>query len=138
MATASVDQGFATTITFGSSFLGSILSVSGIGASREGLDTTHMGATNGWATMLASDIKKMKPLKVSVHFDTSKYCKTRLGAAAETITITFPVPAGGTTAGTIACSGFLSDFEVDDPHDDVMTADAEITFTGEPTFVAAT
>lgn len=138
MATANVDQGFGTTITFGSAFLGSILSIDWGGLNRAKLSTSHMGTTNGWMTYLPSDLKDPGELTIEVFFDPSKDWKARINAAAETVTITFPVPAGGTTAGTIAGSGFLTEFDIADPHDDVMTATAKIAFTGELTFTAAT
>jgi predicted secreted protein len=138
MATANVDQGFGSTITFASSFVGSIRTIDWSGLTRNPLDTTHMGTTNGWMTYLPSDLKDAGELTVEVFFDPSKDWKTQIGAAAATCTLTFPVPTGGTTAGTIAGSAFLTSFEVNDPYDDVMTATIKLRFTGELTFTAAT
>ena len=138
MATATVDQGFGAAITFQSGFLGSIETIEPFDASREAIDTTHMASTNGWATFLPSDIKKAGQVKVTGQFDPSKNWKTAIAAAPENITVTFPLPTGGTTAGTVQCSGFLVQFTPGVPMDNKMTYTAVIQFTGEPTFTAAT
>ena len=137
MATATVDQGFGASITFQSGFFGSIESIEPFDVVREPIETTHMASTNGWATFLPSDIKKMGQMKITGQFDPSKTWKTAIAAVAENITITFPLPAGGTSAGTVQCSGFLAQFTPTVPMDDKMGYTAVIQFTGEPTFTAA-
>lgn len=138
MAATDVDLGFGTTITFATGFLAKITGVSWGGIAREPKETSHMGTTNGWRTFIPSDLKDPGELTVELQFDKNAATKTNLDGDPETITVTFPIPAGGTTAATWACEGFLTSFELSDPMDDVMTASAGIKFTGEPTFTDGT
>lgn len=138
MAATAVDVGFGTTITFASGFMAKITSVSWGGIAREPKETSHMTSTNGWRTFIPSDLKDPGELTVELQFDKNAATKTNIGGAAETITVTFPVPAGGSTAATWACSGFMTSFEMADPMDDVMTATAGLKFSGEPTFTDGT
>ena len=133
-----LDEGFGTTITWQSGFLATIRSASFGGIVRNALVTSHMATTNGWHTKQPSDLKDMGTLTVEILFNPSSNWKTAITAAAETITVTFPVHAGGSTGGSVACSGFATNFQITDPYDDLMTATVELTFSGEPTFTAPT
>ena len=133
-----VDEGFGTTITFQSGFFTGLLrSVDVDGIERTALETSHNTTTNGWRTFRPSDLKDAGELTVGILFEPDADWKTALGAAAETVTITFPVPAGLTTGAKIAASGFLRSFTLTDPYDDMMTATAVIKFSGEPTLTDA-
>lgn len=133
---ANADQGFGLSITFSSGFLALIRSASWGNMNREALNTTHMGTTNGAATFIPSDIEDYGELTVELLFDPDD--APPITGAAETVTVTFPIPAGGSSAATWACSGFLTSFEMTAPHDNLMTATATIKFTGEPTFTDGT
>lgn len=133
---ANADQGFGLSITFSSGFMALIRSASWSGIAREPLDTTHMGSTNGAMTFIPSDLENAGELTVELLFDPDD--GPPITGAAETITVTFPIPAGGSTAATWACSGFLTSFEMTAPHDNLMTATATIKFSGEITFTDGT
>jgi hypothetical protein len=126
------DDGYSTTVTFSSGFCAEVLDVGWDGMSREAIDTTHMTTTNGWMTFLPSDLKDAGELSVSLQF--APNTAPPITGAAETVTVTFPLPAGGSTRATWACSGFMTGMGVAVPNGDKMTADATIKFSGEPTF----
>lgn len=133
MAATPVDIGYGLTITFASGFFAKITEASWSGYSRNAIDSSHMTSTNGYRTFIPGDLKDVGELSVSLLFDKNAATKTNLAGAAETITVTFPTPSGGSTGGTWACSGFMTNFDMTLPMDDMMTADATIKFTGEPT-----
>lgn len=134
MAATAVDVGFGLTITFASGFYAKITDASWAGLSRNAIDSSHMATTNGWRTFLPGDLKDPGELSVSLLFDKNAATKTNINGAAETVTVTWPTPAGGSTGGTWACSGFMTSFEMTAPMDDMLTADSTLKFTGEPTF----
>jgi len=130
------DSGFGVTITFATSFCAAITNVEWSGMSRKAIDTTHSGTSGGARTFIPSDIEDYGELKVDLLFNPND--APPITGAAETVTVTFPIPAGGNTAGTWAASGFLTDFQCGIPIDDVMTATATIKFSGVVTFTDST
>lgn len=130
------DGGYGTTITFSSGFCAQIKSVSWDGMERQELDTTHMTSTSGYMTFIPSDLKNVGELSVELLFNPST--SPPITSAAETVTVTFPIPSGGSTAATWACSGFAKSFSQVIPHDDLMTQTIVIKFSGVPTFTAGT
>lgn len=134
MAATAVDIGWGTTISFASSFLAKVTGVRWTGLAREARETSHMTSTNGWRTYLPTDLKDPGTLETDLLFDKNAATKTNIASAPETVTVTYATPAGGSSGGTWACSGFMLTFDTDIPMDDVMTASSNIKFTGEPTF----
>lgn len=65
---------------------------------------------------------------VDIHFDPDS--QPPISAAPETITITFPLPAGQSTAGKVVGTGFISAWSWGDPLEDKMTARMTITWDG--------
>ena len=130
------DQGYATTITFSSGFCAQVLSVTWDGIERAAIDTTHMTTSSGYMTAIPSDI--INPGQLTVELLANPSSAPPITGAAETVTVTFPIPSGGSSAATWVCSGFLTNYTLNDPHDDRMTATAVIKFTGVPTFTAGT
>lgn len=130
------DQGYGATVTFSSGFMAQVLNASWDGLERGEIDTTHMTSTNGWMTFIPSDLKNPGELTVELLFNPST--APPITGAAETITVTFPIPSGGSTAATWACSGFMKSLSPSVPHDDRMLATAVLKFSGEPTFTAGT
>lgn len=126
------DEGFGTTITFQSGFCAEILDVSWDGIERNAIDTSHMTTVDGWMTFLLSDLKDPGELTVELQFDPDE--SPPITAAAETVTVTFPIPAGGSVAATWACSGGLTSMGIAVPHNDKMTASCKLKFSGAPTF----
>lgn len=123
-------------MTFDSGFLAEILSVNVSGLSRAAIDTTHATSPSGWMTFLASDLKDPGELSIEIAHDASEV--PPINSAAETVTLTHPIEAGGNTAGTWAASGFMTSYEPTIPIDDRMTANVTIKWTGPITFTAAT
>lgn len=135
------DQGFGTTITFQSGLFGEVKAANFSGLTRDELDTTHMTTTNGWMTFIPSDLKNAGEVSVEIHWHPHTKMaaiKTAMTAAAETITITAPVPTGGSSGATFACSGFMKSCDMGLPHDGLMTSTCVLKFTGEPTMTAGT
>ncbi len=133
------DQGFGTTITFQTGLFGEVRNVNGSNLSRADLETTHMTSTNGYRTYIPADLKDPGELQIQILWDPATKAaaiKTAIGAAAETITVTFPIKSGQTNPATWVCSGFMTNFDFDDPYDAIMTGTATLKLTGEPTFTA--
>jgi hypothetical protein len=128
------DQGYSTTITFSTGFCAEVLSVTWDGLERAAIDTTHMTSSSGWMTAIPSDLKN--PGQLTVELLANPSTSPPISSSAETITVTFPIPSGGVSAASWACSGFMISYTLNDPHDDRMTATAVIKFTGLPTFTA--
>lgn len=131
------DEGYGTTIVGGSSgsFFAEIQSVSLSGYERAAIETTHMTSTSGWRTFQPSDLKSPGTIELELSFRPND--NIPITSAAETWTITFPIPSGGSSGATLACSGFLTSFEFSDPMDERMTATATLQLTGPPTWVDA-
>lgn len=133
---AVADQGFGLSIAFSSGFCALVRSISWSGIERNFLDTTHMTTTEGASTFLPSDIEDYGEASVEMLADPDSV--PPITGALETVTITFPIKPGGSTAATWACSGALRSYEITAPHDDLMTATATIKFSGKITFTPGT
>lgn len=130
------DTGFGTTITFSSGFLAEIRNITGPSMSREFIDTSHAGTTGGYRTYIPQDLADGGELEVEMLFDPDS--DPPIDGAAEAVTITWPMPSGGTTAATWAFQGALVGFDVTAPYDDLMTATARLKVLGEITVTAGT
>ena len=102
-----VDIGTGTSILFGTSgFAAELTSVSMDGISREIVETSHLGTPIAGAgklgskTFIAGDLSDPGTLSIEGHFDADII--PPLEAAAELITITFPLGAGESVATTWA------------------------------------
>ncbi len=123
------DVGTGTTIVFGtSSFTAEILSVNGNDISREDVPTTHMGTTN-YHTFMPSKLVDGGSIEMEIAFDPDS--QPPITAAAETITITFPLPSGQSTAANLAFSGYVNSWSWSDPLEERMTANITIKVDGE-------
>lgn len=133
------DQGFGTTITFQSGLFGELTNLQFSGLERVPLETTHMLSPNGWQEFIPSDLSNAGECAVAIRWHPHTKLaavKAAIKAPVELITITFPIPLGGSVAGYFACRGFLTKHENDTPHDNIMSGTGTIKFTGEPTMVA--
>jgi len=126
---------YGTSITFQTGYLAYITSVAGSGRHRDPLETTNMASTNGWDTFIPSKILSAGELKVGLIYDPDK--TVPVDQAAETITLTFPIPTGKTSAATFACSGFLTDFDFTGEVKGLYTANVTLKFSGQPTYTAS-
>jgi hypothetical protein len=126
--------GFGTAVTFSSGFCAEITDVKIGGLSREAVDVTNFSSTGGFKEFIPSTLIDSGELEVELIYDTGT--SPPIGGAAETVTITFPLKSGESTAGTLACSGFLTDSEEAVPIDDKMSQSVTIKFSGERTYTA--
>lgn len=132
---AATDVGAGTTLTFSSGFAAEILSVELGGITREPVETTHSGTTTG-KTYIPSAYYDNGELTVELNFDPDD--EPPISSAAETVTVTCPIPSGGSTGATIAGSGFMTAFSASIPIEDRMTASFTIKFSGDLTWTDAT
>lgn len=111
-----------------------VTSLSGPGLSRDMIDVTDMDSPDGYREFIGA-LKDAGEVQVDLEFDpdgsTTSALLSLLGqTSAKNFRITFP----DTTAW--AFSGWLSNFEPSDPHDDKMTASATFKVTGKPAFLS--
>ena len=103
------DLGTGTTIVFAtSSFTAELLSVSSSGLTREAYDTTDMSTTG---SMTKAPKKLIDQGSVEIEFAFDPDAQPPISGPTETITITFPLPDGQTTAATLVGSGFITGFD---------------------------
>lgn len=132
------DVGTGTTIVFATSgFAAGILDVNEDEISRAVIDKTVMAST-GNRRKMPGDLVDWGDVTFEFEFDPDE--QPPISAAPETITITFPVPSGGSTGATLAGEGFISAWQWGSPLEDKMTAQATITWTGDtgPTWTDST
>lgn len=131
------DTGTGTTIAFGTSgFTAEIMSVNGNDISREDIETTHMGTTN-YKTFIPGDLVDGGTLEVEFSLDPDD--QPPVTAAAETITVTFPVPSGLSSGATYVFSGYVNSWSFTDAKEELMTGSMTIKVDGntEPVWTDA-
>ncbi len=129
------DVGTGTSITFGTSgFSARVASIDGPGFSRTSVETTHL-STTGNRTHMPGDLVERGELTLSVHHDPS--LTPPIAAAAETITITWPIPSGLTNAATWVFSAFCTGYSPSVAIDELMTASLTLKISGGVTITAA-
>ena len=129
--------GFGSSITFQSGFFANVTDISLSGITRESVDVTNFASTNGWKEYMPSLMQDMGELEVELIHNTSTDPPSRDGGdsvAAETVTVTFQTGSGESSGGSIACSGFMTSYDISVPGEDKVTATATLKFSGEPTF----
>jgi hypothetical protein len=124
-------------VTFGTSgATGNITSIEWSGIERGSVDTSYLGST-GARTFIPTDLYDPGELELEIDFDTQAVASASTGgifdlinAAAETITVTYPIPTGATTGAKYAASGFMTGLSVSVPLEDKVTANATFKMTG--------
>jgi len=125
------DVGTGTAIAFGtSSFTASVLSLSGSDIAREDIDITHMGST-GYKEFMPSDLVDGGSIEMEIAFDPDE--QPPISAAAEEITITFPIATGNSTGATFVFNGYVSSWSWETPMEEAMTATITIKVNGSGT-----
>lgn len=125
-----MDQGFGISISFATSqWSAELLDVTPPAATREAIDTTHMGLESAFKTFDPSDLVDWGEAKLTVAFDPGT--RPPIDQAKETVTITFP------EGDTWAFSAFLTKYEPKAPMEEKMTADVTIKVSGNVTFTPA-
>jgi len=129
------DVGTGIAIVFGTSgFTAEITDINGQGIARESINTSHHG-TIAWHTFIPSDL--VNPGTTTLEFNFDPDAQPPVTAAAETITITFPVPSGLTNGATAAGTGFIESWEWGAPLEEKMVGTAVIKWSALPTWTAA-
>lgn len=119
-------------------FSAEILDINGYGATRQAVDCTHQNSPNYWEESKPSPYKKAATITISCAFGGSFDPKTLIGGAASTLTITEPIPDGGTAGATWACTAFVTSVTKTGQRGQRMTADVVFELSGEPVFTAGT
>lgn len=126
--------GYGVVITFSSSLFAMITSVKWSGMKRAAVNVSYSAMTDSWEAFIPKKLVDAGELDVELLFDNEMGLIAAITAAPATVTVAWPLPqSGGTTKGTWACSGFLTDLEATAPIDDKMVATAKLKFTGIPT-----
>lgn len=139
MATATVDVGTGSTVAFGTTttFTPKITGIKLGGETVPVIDISNM-STTAYREKMQGDLKE--PVVVTLDADYNPSLTAILGVAAQTVTVTFPIPAGGSTGATIAGTAFVSSVnDANIPLEEKMTATHVIQFDGftGPTYTAA-
>lgn len=135
-----VVTGHGATLAFGTTtaWAPDYTSIGSMSLERPALDSSHLGTT-GVRTKLPGDLYELSPFTASFFFepeasdnpfDTLLF-DTGVGAAAETISLTYPTATILTGAG----SGFVTGFEIGElVTDQLMTATITVQYADWPTF----
>jgi len=122
------DVGTGVTILFATSaYAGVVLGISAGDAERPVIDTTHAGTTVS-RTKMPGDLLDEGEITVDIEFDPDT--PPPMTSAAETVTITFPVPAGLTNGATAVGSGFISKKNWEVPVEEKMVGSYVLTWAG--------
>jgi len=122
------DVGTGTTIAFAtSSFTAEVMNLNGNDMTRPDIDTSHMGTT-GYKTYIPGKLLEGGAIEMEINFDPD--ATPPLSGAAETITITFPLPSGQATPADVEFSGYINSWSWSDPMEEKMTADVTVKVDG--------
>ena len=143
MPGSEVSGGAGTTITFASGFFAQIIEIIEIqGIAREFFETTHSTtaapSSGKFANMTYLPDAFADPGGITITVNFNPDTIPPINSAAETVTITFPLQSGDTSAANWAVTGFMTSFDVSIPvKTGKMTATTNIKFSGEITRTAA-
>jgi hypothetical protein len=129
-------EGYGASVTFSSGFFASITDISFDGFERMTFDKTansNLSSSSGYREFYVSALKQIGQMTVTIWHNPS--ATVPLTSAAETVTVTWPVSPGQTTAGSIAGTGFLTRYAIKGPLEGLIEATATIQFSGAPTYV---
>lgn len=122
-------------ITFDSGFFGSIKSVRHTGYKR-GFSVCEHAGTDGGITKYPH--KHYDPGQLIVEIYIPEGSTPPMTEVAETVTVTYPLRSGESTAAKFSGSGFLTEVEENMPFDDGMMGTYTLEFSGNLTYTAAT
>lgn len=135
------DTPIGTTVVWATSaFAAEITEMSIEGMERTAISVSHYGSTN-WMEYIAAKLKDTPELNMTINFDTDNL-PLPVETVAEVVTVTWPVPPGGSTAATLIGTAFTTanTIEMGDG-EDKMTADITVKYDGRttpPAFTAST
>lgn len=123
-----VDLGTGASITFGTSgFTANITAINGQPITRPAIKTSHLGTTTA-DTFIPGDLYDPGGVQCEIQFDPDDF--PPVSGAVETITVTFPLGAGGSVAAKWAFSGFMTDFSYGVPLEELMTGSFTLKASG--------
>ena len=134
------DIGTGATITFGtSSNTFDLTSIEISDVSREAIDTTNLGTTTA-RTFIPTDLYDPGSIDIEFDYDDDNVSSNapQFSAAAETITITWPIVGTVAAGGKFAASGFMTNFGVSTPLEDKITGSGTFKMSGAITFTDGT
>ena len=120
------DNPTGITVAFGTStFTAAITGISVSGMERGAIDVTHLGSTTfkDYIPATLSD-----PGQVEATFLADPDQPAPIGAAVETLTVTFPIPSGGSTGATLVGTGFITSWDLDASGGDDSAMSGTFTF----------
>lgn len=134
------DTGQGMTATFGTSSLS--LAVTEITIGTISIDMLNVStlATTDFEELISSDLKKIGKVKLKFVFVGSATAPV-VGGAAETMTVTWPLFTGGSTAANLAGTAQFTDLHLADGKlGEVMFGECEWQYNGDtgPTYTKAT
>jgi hypothetical protein len=129
--------GNSATIVFGTSgFTASYNRIGGTGMGRESLDVSHLG-TSDYMSFQPADLVDGGEFSCEFQWDQSASTFPPITAAAETVTVTYPMKSGETTAATLSGSGFLTGSTGPDlVNGEIMSGEYTVKWGGQPTYTA--
>lgn len=129
------DEGTGVAIAFATTgFSARLQSVDGPSMSRPAIETTHMGTTTG-KTFMPGDLPDYGEITLTVHHDPS--LTPPINSAAETVTMTWPIPAGLTTGAIWAGTAFMTGYTPGASIGELMTAQVTLKISGLLSITAA-
>jgi len=131
MASAADTQQGATIAFATDSTDHNIISIGRCGTPIPVLDKTHLGTTD-FREKLAGELKDAQPVTVVAQADPAQAHPT-IGTA-QTITITSPLASGGSSAETLAGTGFVTDVrsqEFNSESEGIQTIEIDFIFDGD-------
>lgn len=129
------DVGTGTTLTFGTtSYTAAIEGIEIDGFARAVIDVAHMG-TAGARDKIVGDLYEPPVLTVTAQFNPND--PAPYSAAAETVTVTFPIPSGLTNGATMAGSAAVTQVGISVPLEDKMMSTFQVQYLGDITFADA-
>lgn len=132
------DVGTGASIAFAtSSYAAEVTAISLSGQSRDPYETTNL-ATTGGKTFAPGNLVMDGDIEIEFALDPDK--TPPIDQAAESITITFPLPAGGISAATLIGTGFMTNYSIQMGLEEKMTGSATIRWDGatRPAYTAST
>lgn len=127
-------DGNSTSIAFGtSSFEANIIGIDGPNATRESIETSHLGTVNNM-TFLEAALSDAGEISLEIEFDPDLVAPigtSATPAATEEITVTWPLPVGMSTASTWVFDGFVTSYSGGAANGERMTGTMAIKITGD-------
>lgn len=132
------DTGNSATIAFGTTgFTAAFVVIGGATITRPRINDSHLATTN-LETHMPGDLADPGEQECEFHYNPNT--QPPILNAAETITVTYPVPAGLTNGATKAGTGFVTEWtEPDLKNNELMIAKVKVAWDGktEPVYTDA-